>query len=332
MKWNNKFIRFAFVSGQQIHKTHFLISIRRGRFDSQFGRGSAVKRARESDNTTAEECLPSEVNHSPAMCSRVRFDEPSSHFTVSKWEKQRYFASSTVDRISLLFPHFISLILWHLTCKKTKSTAKRERVHFVKRVIEWRWWRRGVAIVREWILLSWHASGMSKCRMRNWMIWDGLDRLLCEPHMCCVCTAPRKIIQEWEISTFFCCALSFDEFMQKREKHARTSLDRPQIKKKLITIFYVLFIFHSSPLTGYQQRKFTWCRQIEILPSRKKYPKSLLNLLPTVVEAAGVSTSLCWVFVCDVVGCCADSVKLSACLAQKKSRIYRSKPAKKIRI
>lgn len=126
MKWNNKFIRFAFVSGQQIHKTHFLISIRRGRFDSQFGRGSAVKRARESDNTTAEECLSSEVNHSPAMCSRVRFDEPSSHFTVSKWEKQRYFASSTVDRISLLFPHFISLILWHLTCKKTKSTAERE--------------------------------------------------------------------------------------------------------------------------------------------------------------------------------------------------------------
>lgn len=85
---------------------------------------------------------------------------------------------------------------------------------------------------------------MSKCRMRNWMIWDGLDRLLCEPHMLCVCTAPRKIIQEWEISTFFFAAHWASMNSCKRERNTpELHLIDPKSRKSWLQYFMYFSFF-----------------------------------------------------------------------------------------
>lgn len=161
-----------------------------------------------------------------------------------------------VDRISAISTfHFGSLsprllILWHLTCRKRKkNNSRKNKVHSPTRVIE----LEGDVMEERRQRYCWASNScaatenMAKCRMRNWMIWDGLDRLLCEraTRESSVCTAPRKDYPRMGNS-------SPNDSCKSKKKHARTSLDRPQIRK-LITIFYVLFIFHSRALTGYHR-------------------------------------------------------------------------------
>lgn len=232
------------------------------------------------------------MNHSPAMWW-------AHHSHVSKWKKRQRCccaSESTVDRnfcyfhISLLSS--ILLILWHLTCKKKRR--KTAKVHSPTRVIE----------------LGSNVMGGRAIVVESWREIYGLS-------------------VEWEIEWFGmvltgCCARDSENVhgtAQRLSKNgegilyaktihaseAGTSVDRPQIRK-LITIFYVLFIFHSSPLTGYHRNSH------DVGKSFSRLTKIISKFSSTccccrsfsVVEAAGVAafffalcnvmwSMLCWV-------------------------------------